>query len=280
MPRARGGRHRRRPPSADTAVGHAEVRADPARPRAGTLMIDGAVHGHVDPQDPARLALDYQDRLAALALALAPDDGGTVLHLGGGAFAIPRAIAVRRPDLHQPVVARTGAIIRLAQRELGLRPGPGLEVRKADARKALARIPDDAVDVVVGDAFEGQETPAHLTTVEFMADVARVLTPGGAYVVNVVDDQPWGRLGVQVAAARAVFADVVAAGSPGVAALRDPGNVFLLAGAALPRRALAAVRSTGRHVIGYVAPGRLDALARRHRPRHDADGLPDAGWVG
>ena len=43
---------------------------------------------------------------------------------------------------------------------------------------------------MVGDAFGGLAVPWHLTTAEFLDEVARVLRPGGAYVLNVIDYPP------------------------------------------------------------------------------------------
>lgn len=260
------------PAALDTGVGIAQVVPDRRRPRAYSLLIDGQVHGHVDLDDLGRLALDYQARLALLAIAVLPP-GGSVLHLGGGAFAIPRALQVHDPTLQQVVVERSAAIIRLAERHLGLRRDPALAVRKGDARTQVRRQPPASVDLVIGDAFVGERTPEHLTTVEWMAEVAQVLRPGGAYVVNIVDEQPWSHLAAQAAAAAAVFADVLAVGSRGVARLRDPGNVLLLAGTApLDRTHLTSVLARGAHPCGIVAAGQLAGLVRRARARHDADG--------
>lgn len=270
------------PTAVDTGVGTAQVVPDRRRPRAFTLLIDGQVHGHVDLDDLGRLSLDYQARLALLATAVLPA-GGSVLHLGGGAFAIPRALQVHDPALQQVVVERSAAIIRLAERQLGLRRDPALVVRKGDARAQVRRQAPGSLDLVIGDAFIGERTPDHLTTVESMAEVARVLRPGGAYVINIVDEQPWSRLALQAAAATSVFADVLAVGSRGVARLRDPGNVLLLAGTGpLDRTHLTSVLARGAHPCGIVAAGQLAGLVRGARARHDADGggAGDAGVAG
>lgn len=266
---------RRRQPAAavDTSVGTAEVVADPSRPGGRTLLIDGQVHGHIDLADPVRLQLDYQARLAAIVTALLPPVGGDVVHLGGGAFAIPRALQVADPTRRQVVVERSAAIIRLAERDLGLRRDGGIVVRKGDARDHLARCRGGSLDVVVGDAFVGSHTPRHLTTAEFMAEVARVLRPDGTYVVNLVDEEPWTVLATHAAAAITAFADLVAVGSRGVARLRDPGNVFLVASPArLDRQRLTSALVGGAHPSALVPAGQLATLARNARARHDADG--------
>lgn len=261
---------------ADTGVGRAVVRAHPRHPGALSLLIDEHVHGVYDPADPARLHVDYQARLLGLLEVLLDrsgvGDAPHVVHLGGGAFALPRALAARRPGVTQQVVERSAAIIRLATEQLDLRAGPGLSVRKGDARAQLSRLGDGVADVVVGDAFVGLETPRHLATVEFCTEVRRVLRPGGWYVVNLVDERPWSVLGAHAATAGEVWPELTAVGSRGVARLVDPGNVMLLAGeAALDHEALGHRLAVGAHPSAVVAPGRLDALARQHRPRHDTD---------
>lgn len=257
----------------DTGVGHAQVVPDPGARSAATLFIDGFVHGRVDPDDPTRLELDYQDRLATVVLALLPPDDACIVHLGGGAFAVPRAIRAARPEVGQTVFERSGALIGLARRELGLRPDHRLVVRKGDARAGLSRLPDRAVDLVVGDAFVGHDTPRHLTTAEFFAEVARVVGPDGYFVGNIVDEAPWSRLGVQAAAAAQVFGDIAAASARGVARLRDPGNVFLVATCQrVSRGVLRSAGAVARHPLALVPDGRLRALARQHRPRYDEFG--------
>jgi hypothetical protein len=278
-------------PAVETGVGTAEVVADRQRPDGWTLLIDGHVHGHVDLRDPTRLQLDYQARLLQIVLALLPpaprgtsadrasvdhvpaESAPVVVHLGGGAFAVPRALRVARPDVGQLVVERSASIIKLAERSLGLRRGSDLVVRKGDARAVLSRMGDASADVVAGDAFVDGRTPRHLATTEFMAEVRRVLRPGGAYVVNLIDEQPWTVLGVQAATAQGVFDDVLAIGSRGVARLRDPGNVFLVSAARpLDRAGIRSALVGGAHPCALVPAGQLDALGRQHRPRHDADG--------
>ena len=63
-------------------------------------------------------------------------------------------------------------------------------MRLGDARQSIRALPSDAFDIVVGDAFGGLAVPWHLTTAEFLDEVARVLRPGGAYVLNVIDYPP------------------------------------------------------------------------------------------
>ena len=87
----------------------------------------------------------------------------------------------------RPCSSSTPSWSSLARDELGLRESPRLRVRVGDARVRLREVPTDSADLVVGDAFGGRSIPWHLATREFVADMRRVLRPGGVYVANVID---------------------------------------------------------------------------------------------
>jgi hypothetical protein len=258
----------------DDLVGRVEVRSDPRKPAVRLLEIGGRMYGAVDLEDPARLELDYLARLRDVLETLLPAGRCRIIHLGGGAFALPRALAARRPELTQVIVERSGAIIRLAERQLGLRPTTSLKVVHDDARAFLRSCSTSSADAIVGDAFVGRETPRHLASAEFVTDVARVLRARGFYVVNLIDAPPWPVLSAQAATVRTVLPHLLAAGAPEVAHLRASGNVLLAASRRPLHRPTLERRLGAGHRDGtaLVAGGRLAALARQARPRYDADG--------
>ena len=99
-------------------------------------------------------------------------------------------------------------VVELGRRELAVDAIPALDVRIGDARTALAALPADAADVVVGDAFGARSVPWHLATAEFVADVRRVLRPDGIYVLNVIDYDPRRLLAAETATLAARFRHV------------------------------------------------------------------------
>jgi SAM-dependent methyltransferase len=231
---------------AEVDHGRAELVADTDRPLAWTLLVDGTAQSHVDLADPTHLEFEYLRRVAHLLDALdpPPPDPLAVLHLGGGAWTLPRYVAATRPRAAQQVVELDGALVELVRTRLPA-DGLDLDVRVADARAALAGTPAGTWDAVVLDVFGGARIPAHLTSVEFVRTVARALRPGGVYAANLADGPADGAAGGpgrralafargQVATAAAVFDEVAVVAAPDVLHGRRFGNVVLVAGSAPP----------------------------------------------
>jgi SAM-dependent methyltransferase len=240
MPGRRHGRSERvAPVTAQTAAGTVEILPDPGHSAGRLVLIGGLESAYVDLRDPSNLRFDYVRRMADALDALVPrGEPVEIVHLGGGGFTLPRHIAATRPAAHQEVFELDPAIVALARRHLRLRSSPALRVRTGDARALLARR-DDSADLVIGDAFTGTEVPAHLATVEFARDVARVLRPGARYLLNTIDTPPLAFARAQAATLTAVFANVVAFGGREVLRRGKAGNVLFITGAtpaALARR--------------------------------------------
>jgi spermidine synthase len=138
---------------------------------------------YVDLADPRHLEFDY---LRWIRITLRAARARSVLHIGGGACALARALAAEDPGGRQEVCEVDGDVLRLAREHLGLRRGPGLRVRHAEGREFVASRPAGSYDAVVIDAYIGAAVPRALTTVEALADVARVAPLA---LINVVDDR-------------------------------------------------------------------------------------------
>ncbi|MBC2877809.1 MULTISPECIES: spermidine synthase [Streptomyces] len=253
----RAGRGRAAEPVTEqVAGGLAELEPDPDRPRARTLLIDGAPQSHVDPDDPARLEFSYQRRLGHVAdLAAPPGRPVQALHLGGGAFTLARYVAATRPRSTQQVVEIDAPLVAFVRRELPLDPSWRIRVRSGDAREVLAKVADGWADLIIADVFAGARTPAHLTSVEFTADVRRVLRPGGLYAANLADGPPsLGFVKSQIATVGTVFPEVCLVAEPAVLRGRRFGNAILVASdVALPLGEL------GRRCATDAAQGRVEA---------------------
>lgn len=138
---------------------------------------------YVDLADARHLEFDY---LRWMRIVLRVAHARTVLHVGGGACALPRALAAEDPAGRQEVCEVDGRVLALAREHLGLRRTPGLRVRLADGRTFVARQREASWEAIVIDAFVGATVPRRLITVEALADVSR-LAP--TVLVNVLDDR-------------------------------------------------------------------------------------------
>ncbi|MFF7763804.1 spermidine synthase [Streptomyces griseorubiginosus] len=210
--------------------GLAELIPDRDRPRAWTLLIDGAPQSHVDLDDPLHLSFEYQRRLGhVIDLAAAPGRPLHAVHLGGGALTLARYLAATRPRSTQQVVERDAALVQLVRQKLPLEPTARIRVRSVDAREGLAKVADGWADLVIADVFSGARTPAHLTSAEFLDEVRRALRPGGLYAANLADGPPLSHLRGQIATAAARFADLALVADPTVLRGKRFGNAVLVA---------------------------------------------------
>ncbi|WP_069173145.1 spermidine synthase [Streptomyces griseus] len=257
---AKGGSARRRPDREQEPVatpvdgGLAELVPDRERPRARTLLLDGAPQSHVDLDDPAYLSFAYQRRLGhVIDLAAPPGRPLQVLHLGGGAFTLARYVAAARPRSTQQIVEIDAALVQFVRRELPLDPQARIRVRSTDARAGLGRIQDGWADLVIADVFDGARTPAHLTSAEFLTEVRRVLRAGGQYAANLTDGPPLAHLRGQIATAASLFRELAVAADPAVWRGRRFGNAVLVA-SDLPL----AVAELTRRVASDPHPGRVE----------------------
>ena len=222
------------------AVGHpcevesayfcARVVPDDERPTGRTLYLDTLRHSYVDLEDPTYLEFTYAQIMSDVLANVAPEgEPLDALHIGGGGFTLPRYLLATRPGTYNRVLELDPTIVRIAEEELGLERGPDLEVRTGDARVNLGDEPDDAYDLVIGDAFGGQAVPWHLTTRELVEDIRRVLRPGGTYALNLIDYPPLGFARAELATLRAVFEHVAVIAPPERIAGDAGGNFVLVA---------------------------------------------------
>ncbi|MFY1669417.1 spermidine synthase [Plantactinospora sp. WMMB334] len=258
--------------------GLAELRPDPDRPRSYTLLVDGAPQSHVDLTDPTHLEFEYVRRIAIVLDLIAPaGEPLRVLHLGGGAMTLPRYLSATRPGSAQRVAEIDGKLVDLVRQELPWPADPRLRVRVGDAREVLGASRDGSYDVVVADVFAGARTPAHISSVEFAAEAARVLAPGGVHLVNVADGPPLRYARAQVATVRSVLPETCLIADSAVLRGRRYGNLVLAASrAALPVAELVR-RTAGDWFPGRVLTGPdLDRFADGARVVTDSAARPSA----
>jgi hypothetical protein len=163
--------------------GNLVVERDPERPSGWLLRQREMDASYVDLADPLHLEFDY---LRWIRVVLRAARARRVLHIGGGACALPRALAAEDPGGRQEVCEIDADVLAVAREHFGLRRAPGLHVRHAEGRAFVAGQPAGRWNAIVIDAFVGAAVPRHLITAEALADVARVAPLA---LVNVVDNR-------------------------------------------------------------------------------------------
>ena len=170
-----------------------------------------------------------------------------VLHVGGGACALPRYVEATRPRSRQLVWEIDAGVVALARAHLGLRASPRLRVKVGDAAELIRARPD-----ALGRPRDRRRVRRAATCRRssrrpaFVDQVRRVLRPAGVYALNVIDLPPLDAVRAHDALVRAAFAHVAWVAPPGVLRGRAPGNVVLLASARAAAAGRAAARRDGR----------------------------------
>lgn len=195
-----------------------------------TMFVNGVPSSHVDLHDPLRLDFEYV-RWAAMVLDLVAGQGHPlrVTHLGGAGCTLPRYVAATRPGSHQVVLELDPQVLEYAKESFGLRSGRALRLRAVDGRAGLGCLDAGSQDVVLRDAFLGSTVPRHLTTVEFLDEVLRVLRPDGVYLANLADSQRMDHARQEAATAACRFEHVALVAEPAHFSGRRYGNVLLVA---------------------------------------------------
>jgi hypothetical protein len=227
------------------AFGQAELLQDLDREDAWLLSVDGVAQSYVDRADPSHLEFDYV-RLMGDVVDVLPAGPLTAVHLGGGGCtlpryvaatrpgsrlggggcSLPRYVAATRPGSRQLVVEADEALAELVRRSFGT---SGFRLRVGDARAALPGLRQGESDLVVADVFESALMPVHVTTLEWVQEVQRLLRPGGCYLVNVADGRPLAFARAQVATLLAAFPHVLLLADPSVLRGRRFANLVLAA---------------------------------------------------
>jgi hypothetical protein len=250
---------RRSVPTVIAQRGELSVERDPARP-SGRLLRDGAMDAsYVDLADPLHLEFDY---LRWMRIVLRAARARRVLHVGGGACTLARALAAADPRGRQEVCEIDPDMLQIARDHLGLRRVPGLRVRRAEGRAHVAAQRDAGWDAIVIDAYVGAAVPRRLVTLQALADVRRVAPLA---LINVVDN----RAGHLV---RAVAAGLAGA-YPHVWALGGRGGNTVVAGcvADLDTARIAAAAAADPSPARLTPPAELAARLATAAPLRDED---------
>lgn len=210
----------------------ASIEPDPYQDGAFILEVDGTPQSHVFIDDPSELFFEYIRRIGhVLDIYGEPGQPITAVHLGGGALTLPRYIEATRPGSRQQVIELEQDLIDFVREHLPLQRHANIRIRYGDAREVMGKLPSGLhgnVDVVIVDVFSGARTPAHVTSVEFYREAAKLLSPSGVLIINVADGPGLAFARGQAATVQAVLPNVIALAETQVLKGRRFGNVVLV----------------------------------------------------
>ncbi|KNH18413.1 spermidine synthase [Arthrobacter sp. ZBG10] len=251
-------------------TGDCELIADQDNSTGWLLKINGVMSSHIDLADPLFLDFEYMRWMAALIESRWPPSDASSgagqpgrirgLHLGGGACSMARYFAAAYPDARQVVVELDGKLAEYVRGWFDLPKAPLLRLRVGEAREVTETLAADTRDFIIRDVFAGALTPRPLTTAEFNRHAARVLAPGGMYVVNSGDAPDLKNAREDAATIAATFAYTAIIADPAMLKGRRYGNM-VMAGSDTP---FADDPRLVRRLLGGAVPAHLwdDAQVR------------------
>lgn len=201
-------------------------------PGSFTLVVDGTPQSHVNLDDPSQLFFEYVQRIGHVIDQLGmPGEPITAVHLGAGAFTLPRYIEATRPGSRQQVIEIESDLVDLVRSQLPLPRNASIRVRHGDAREVLGKLPAGLrgeVDLMIVDVFSGARTPAHVTSLEFYQEAVALLKPDGVIVANVADGPGLAFARGQAATMLAATGHVAALAETQILKGRRFGNVVMV----------------------------------------------------
>lgn len=189
------------PCDVETAYFCASEVTDPDDPGAAFLVLDTVTHAYVDRDDPTNLRFTSIRMFAAAieAMTVGPIEA---VHIGGGGFSVASWLTATRPGTRNTILELDAQLVDFVDERF--EPAPVHELFIGDARISLANAGTD-FDVAIGDAFGGLAVPWHLTTEEFLREIATSLADDGFYVMNLIDHGDLAFLRAETATATGVF---------------------------------------------------------------------------
>lgn len=133
--------------------------------------------------DPTNIVINY-----IRAFRLSNEMGRNInraLMLGGAGFTYPRDFLQQNPNAKIDVVEIDPKMVEIAKKYFFLKDDPRMRIFRQDARVYVKRA-KEKYDVVFLDAFTNFSIPSHLTTVEFMNEVEKVLSDDGVLMINMI----------------------------------------------------------------------------------------------
>lgn len=189
----------------------------PDHTRKGSWMvrIDGIDQSYVDLADPTHLEFDYMRRIGDHIDQHAPEgERLRVVHVGGAGMTLARYVATTRPTSPQIVFEPDVSLTEEVREHAPLPKRSGIKVRPMDGYSGIESLADDYAEVVITDAFVDGSVPGEFVTVDYFAELSRVLVGDGLALFNLTDRHHFEWTKRVVAGLVTVFPQVVVSADP------------------------------------------------------------------
>lgn len=205
---------------AESAYSRIAVRQDPFSREIRRLFLDKLQHSEVNLSNPLDLRYQYEEIYAAAMSLMRPSEGDiiSILLIGGGGYTFPRYVRLTFPEAQITVVEIDPDVTKAAYEAFGLQDDLSMSIYHCDGANFVAEAAgklrpgateNEKFDFIFTDAVNDLSVPFHLTTVEFITDISRLLDKEGVYLMTLIDIYSSGRmLGAAVSTFRKVFRHV------------------------------------------------------------------------
>lgn len=222
--------------------------------------------------NPSRLYFEYC-RLLLVSLAFLDREPRDMLFVGLGAGSLPSYVHRHFPSARIDIAELDGEVVEVAKRFFRFREDGRMKVCVSDGRSFLRDCRGN-YDVVFLDAYQVNDIPYHLSTLEFLRELRGRLSEGGVAASNIVGPEKNPVFGSMVATYKRAFPHIYV--FEGVSSYN---NVVVASSRSMGRRALA------RRALDIQRRRKLDVrlhkIASRPfkspRPRAGEKVLRDAG---
>ena len=133
--------------------------------------------------EPDKLLFEYTER-SFIGLAFLDREPKEVLFVGLGAGSMPRYFNRYYPNVHIDIVEIDPDIRFVAEKYFNFKEKDNMKTYIADGRIFIKRA-QRKYDMIFLDAYQSDYIPFHLTTVEFLQEVKKILKDGGIVISNI-----------------------------------------------------------------------------------------------
>jgi len=175
------------------------VRSETKNSKMRELYLDKLLHSKVNLADPMDLQYTYEKIYASVVDHFSsPAIKTKSLVIGGGAYSFPRYLELVLHDAFIEVAEIDPAVTETARKYFNFPQNSSIKVFNIDGGnfvtdKVQEKDSISSYDFIFCDSVNNFTVPAHFTTVEFCAKIAKLLKDNGTYCLTLIDRKDPGK---------------------------------------------------------------------------------------